>query len=259
MARKKKEDILHIPAMSEASIVTSRQDIRDRNGLIKGIDYKFKGPFVDWRAAVNPQYVILNKYMYAKEGIDVLALSDEMQAKILADSPEEKKLIKLMGFREVAKLRGYISVRHSILHRDPTSVVACCEIEWLPNFETGWAPFNYSTVANATIENVDSDFRPFLETIACNRAFVRTVRESLGIPILGQDEIKNDDEVRVNKSPTPHRMLEDWMNANSYSFADILRGLANHGVEIKESYVSIETLPTPVVVTALDLIMKTQK
>jgi hypothetical protein len=44
-------------------------------------------------------------------------------------------------------------------------------------------------MANATLENTNDFCAKFLETIATNRAFVRCVRNYLGINIVGDDEI----------------------------------------------------------------------
>lgn len=233
--------------------------IRCHRGLIKTIDYVFdEFGYINWRQMINPKHVVLNKYTYAKEGVDVMALSQDEQDKLLASATEDKKLIKLIGFRELAKIRGFLSVKHEIVYRDPTSVAASCTIEWLPNFECDTVS-TYSTIANASIENVDANFRPFLETIACNRSFVRTVREFLNIPILGQDEIRNDEQVNVSKSPTAHRMLGEWMEANNFSFEKILAALSRNGIELKEDWVNLDVLPIPVVITALELISKKQK
>ena len=47
----------------------------------------------------------------------------------------------------------------------------------------------YTDVGNATLANTDAFCAKFLETIACNRAFVRCVRNYLNIHIVGADEI----------------------------------------------------------------------
>jgi hypothetical protein len=44
-------------------------------------------------------------------------------------------------------------------------------------------------MANASIKNTSSFATKFLETIACNRAFVRCVRNFLNVHIVGDDEM----------------------------------------------------------------------
>lgn len=237
-----------------------RKTIRNKDGLLENLTYVFdEYGFIDWRAMVNPKHVVLNKYAYAKEGVDVLALNQEEQEKLLANATEDKKLIKLLGFRELARIRGIKKVDYEVVSRDLGTVAIKCTIKWMPNYETDYLEVKYSTIANASVENVDANFVPFLEAIACNRSFVRVVREYLNIPILGQDEIKNDEIVNINKSPTPHKMLSEWMANNNYSFESILAGLAKNGVELKEDWINIDLLPTPVVITALELISRKAK
>ena len=50
-------------------------------------------------------------------------------------------------------------------------------------------PCSFEDIANATLENTNDFCAKFLETIATNRAFVRCVRNFLGINIVGDDEI----------------------------------------------------------------------
>jgi hypothetical protein len=271
MGRRKKEDIESEKpvelaqtnsttcTIDKTEYLGDRTSIRNYLGLLKNLEYHYdEFGYINWRQMINPKHVVLNKYAYAKDGVDVMALSQDEQEKLLVNASEDRKLIKLIGFRELAKIRGFLNVRHDIVYRDPTSVAASCTIDWIPNFECSNVS-TYSTIANASVENVDNNFTPFLESIACNRAFVRTVREFLNIPILGQDEIKNDENVNINKSPTAHRMLGEWMTANNFSFEHILAALNRNGIELKEDWVNLDVLPTPVVITALELISKKQK
>ena len=74
----------------------------------------------------------------------------------------------------------------------------------------------YTDVANASSRNTDAFCSKFLETIACNRAFVRSVRNYLNVHIVGADEIdksKGADNSRSieEESPaviTPSGLLE---------------------------------------------------
>jgi hypothetical protein len=54
-------------------------------------------------------------------------------------------------------------------------------------------------------------------------------------------------------------MLGEWMTANNFSFEHILAALNRNGIELKEDWVNLDVLPTPVVITALELISKKQK
>ena len=81
-------------------------------------------------------------------------------------------------------------------------VAVSCNITYLPNYETNFKEVTFSDVANATIENTSSFAKKFLETIACNRAFVRCVRNFLNVHIVGDDEIDKSDLKMPTSSQT---------------------------------------------------------
>ena len=107
----------------------------------------------------------------------------------------------LGGIKELAKLRGYTSINFKVNNVSDGYVTAKCTICWQQNYETDseWRT-EYEDVANATLANTDNFCAKFLETIACNRAFVRCVRNYLNIHIVGADEI--DKSKGANNSNT---------------------------------------------------------
>ena len=94
----------------------------------------------------------------------------------------------LGGIKELAKMRGYSTVAFDVTQPSDGYVIAKCTINWDKNYETQ-DEVVYQDYANATLSNTDSFCAKFLETIACNRAFVRCVRNYLNIHIVGADEI----------------------------------------------------------------------
>jgi hypothetical protein len=113
---------------------------------------------------------------------------------------DKQLLIMLGGIKELARLRGFESVSFRTDHISDNYVVANCEIAWSPNYESNNQGVVYQDVANATLQNTDAFCAKFLETIACNRAFVRCVRNYLNIHIVGADEI--DKSKGANNSNT---------------------------------------------------------
>ena len=84
-------------------------------------------------------------------------------------------------------------------------VAVICRVTFLPNYETGSKAVTFQDMANATLNNTSSFATKFLETIACNRAFVRCVRNFLNVHIVGDDEIdksSNNNNAQVNISAT---------------------------------------------------------
>ncbi len=212
---------------------------RDEEGLLKSVDYKFnEDGSVNWRAMVDSKYLFPNKSWFEARNKPTPRSVDGLQ--------DNQLLIKLAGIKELAKLRGYSSVRYNVIKCEKDHVAIKCEISWVPNFENPSQESDYlpastqfEDVANATTENTSSFATKFLETIAANRAFVRCVRNFLNVHIVGDDEIDKSnglpqhpeaDEVEPLKKLTPNGVLESLasskLKCNSFNeFKDKLREL----------------------------------
>ena len=151
------------------------------------IDFKYnENGTVNWRAMVKPEYLYPNKDWFELRGKPV---PDSVDG--LADN---QLLIKLGGLKELAKLRGYNQVSYDVVKCERDYVVVKCKISWkalvgkssMVCLEDACI---FEDMANATLENTNDFCAKFLETIATNRAFVRCVRNFLGINIVGDDEI----------------------------------------------------------------------
>lgn len=155
---------------------------RNDFGLFDNVDYVFnEDGSVDWRAMVKPDFLYPNKDFFAIRKLNVPESIDGLDDKQL--------LIMLGGIKEIAKLRGFHSVNYEVSHHGDNYVVAKCAIDWMPNYESDFRSARFEDVANATAANTDDFCLKFLESIACNRAFVRCVRNYLNIHIVGADEI----------------------------------------------------------------------
>jgi len=86
-------------------------------------------------------------------------------------------------------------------------------------------------MANATLDNTHDFGQSFLETMACNRSFVRAVRNFLNIHIVGADEIdksnKKSSFKKSNSKPSlsPQSMLDTAFDGNFDDFISDLRKL----------------------------------
>jgi hypothetical protein len=139
---------------------------------------------INWRAMVKPEFLYPNKDWF------------ELRGKPLPDSvdglADNQLLIKLGGLKELAKLRGYEKVSYEVIKCEKDYVVVKCGIVWKSLVIEEKLTEDYCVfedMANATLENTNDFCAKFLETIATNRAFVRCVRNFLGINIVGDDEI----------------------------------------------------------------------
>jgi len=155
---------------------------RNDIGLIDSVNYVFNDDgSVDWRAMIKPEFLYPNKDWFELRKLAVPASIEGLEDKQL--------LIMLGGIKELAKLRGFHSVSYDVRNERENYVTAKCTIEWIGNYESDRKIVVYEDVANATASNTDDFCLKFLESIACNRAFVRCVRNFLNIHIVGADEI----------------------------------------------------------------------
>jgi len=201
---------------------------RNEHGLLESVEYIFnEDGSVNWRAMINPEHLYPNKDWFEMRKMPV---PDSIEG--LDDS---QLLIKLGGIKELAKLRGINSVSYVVEESSDERSVVRCLVDFISNYETvdeqGIGSVHFSSIANATIHNTNGFAAKFLECIAENRAFVRAVRNFLGIHIVGADEIdssKNKSPIEVPTSSTakdisPQGILKEKAGKSFEDFMDELR------------------------------------
>jgi hypothetical protein len=199
--------------------------IRNEFGLLDNVDYEFsEDGSVNWRAMIKDENLFPNKSWFSLRKKDL--------PRSIIGLKDYQLLIKLSGIKELAKLRGFTDVYYDVEKCEEGHVAVKCSITFSPNYETGNLPVVFSDMANATLNNTSSFATKFLETIACNRAFVRCVRNFLNVHIVGDDEIDKSNQTASSNSSagslTPSSMIEslagDKLNCSSFEeFKVILR------------------------------------
>ena len=180
--------------------------VRDEYGLLNQnvVKYEFNDDgSVNWRAMIKEEHLFPNRSWFEARGKDLPSSIEGLG--------DHQLLIKLSGIKELAKLRGLVSVYYDVEKCEQDHVAVTCSVTWAPNYETGNEPVVFSDMANATLDNTSNFATKFLETIACNRAFVRCVRNFLNVHIVGDDEIDKSGKPakQSTSSPlSPHGMLE---------------------------------------------------
>lgn len=163
---------------------------RDENGLLKNIRYVFnEDGSVNWRAMIKEEHLFPNKSWFETRNKDMPRSTEGLK--------DNQLLIKLSGIKELARLRGFSSVSYKMDKCEHDHVAVICSTVFIPNYETGGDSVSFEDMANASTQNTSSFATKFLETIACNRAFVRCVRNFLNVHIVGDDEI---DKSNLNSS-----------------------------------------------------------
>ena len=114
--------------ISTAQEVTTNKYSRSKDGLLKSVKYDYnEDGSVNWRAMVDPKYLFPNKSWFEARNKAVPTSVDGLQ--------DYQLLIKLAGIKELAKLRGYNSVRYNVIKCEKDHVSIKCEISWIANFE----------------------------------------------------------------------------------------------------------------------------
>jgi len=218
-----------VKKMSEKKIYGPDIYKRNEHGLLENANYEFnEDGSVNWRAMIKPEFLYPNKDWFDSRNKEVPTSVEGLK--------DRQLLIMLGGIKELAKMRGYQTINFEVQNVKDGYVTAKCQIDWMENYEscTGIFP-RYTDYANAALSNTDNFCAKFLETIACNRAFVRCVRNYLNIHIVGADEIdkskgaNNSNSVEYDSSSdsvmlplTPAGTLQKALNADNgvKSFAD---------------------------------------
>jgi len=188
---------------------------------------------------IKEEYLFPNKSWFELRKKDVPKSIDGLK--------DHQLLIKLSGIKELARLRGFNHVSYHTEKCELNHVAVNCTIGFIGNYETGGGNVSYEDMANATVENTSSFATKFLETIACNRAFVRCVRNFLNVHIVGDDEIDKSDggpPVKQSSDMSPvgvlKKSLKEKHGITEYEeFKDLLRELHKEG---KVNRISIETI-----------------
>ncbi len=205
---------------------------RDEHGLLPNVNYQFdEMGSINWRALVSDKYLYVNKGWFESKGKEAPESIEGLK--------DNQLLIMLGGIRELAKIRGFDSMKFEVIESSRERAVVSCSMYFIPNYENPDG-MNYMEVANATIENTDGFGEKFLEAFAANRAFIRCVRNFLNVNIVGFDEIDKsagkeiEERVRPKKgSFTPQGTLEKTANQMGYEifedFAPFMKQLKKEG------------------------------
>ena len=210
---------------------------RNSYGLLSNVEYSYnEDGSVNWRAMIKEENLFPNRGWFESRDKEVPSSVEGLK--------DHQLLIKLGGIKELAKLRGFSNVGYTFQKCEQDHVAVTCGINFLPNYETAGKEIYFEDAANATLNNTSSFATKFLETIACNRAFVRCVRNFLNIHIVGDDEIdksnfssnqpQNTSESTPLKGMTPSAILEKqvyekYACESLEEFKDVLRDFWSQG------------------------------
>ncbi len=182
------------------------------NGLLEGFNYiRSEDGRINWKAHLNVKWLrvkddkkaeVEKKYGKSVRELDLSTVEDYYL------------YVTLGGYNEVARLRGFDSLIHSVDYVDSQKAVVTCTIRFIPNVEEPGG-LTCAGVASGSIYNISPDFASFMETIAENRAFVRCVRRALNINIVGAEELGKG--VALPASQAPESVPEETASLKPYA------------------------------------------
>ena len=198
---------------------------------------------------VGPEHLFPNKGWFQQRHQDIPSDTEGLR--------DDQLLIKLSGIKELARLRGFDNVSYWTEKCELDHVAVNCAINFIGNYETAGQPVSYQDIANATLDNTYDFGQNFLETIACNRAFVRCVRNFLNVHIVGDDEIDKSNTtstfsgLSTGAALTPDGMLQslskEKLNCSNFEeFKVVLRDWWKEGKyqnELVKQWVDFESIP----------------
>jgi hypothetical protein len=190
---------------------------RNEHGLLSNAEYMFsEDGSIDWRSMVKEEHLFPNKLWFERFNKPI--------PNTIKGLKDHQLLIKLSGIKELAKLRGFTNVSYEFVKCELDHVSVVCSMTFIGNYETMGESVSFQDGANATMHNTSSFAKKFLETIACNRAFVRCVRNFLNVHIVGMDEMDSSD---TNKD-------QDTSSKSSFSVHSTLERTAKESAGCKD-------------------------
>lgn len=226
---------------------------RNELGLIEGVDYIFKdgGKRVDWFAMIPREFIVPNRINFEKRGKPVPETVEGLENRDL--------LILLDGFRYVFDLRGWLEFDLPIISTIESRTTTVCRIKWMPNFETEFQVKTTTAEGDATLESTRGF--GFLGPISENRAFCRCVRAFLKIPVLGKDELDNNQQVNFNNNNFSLGnqeiiQLERLMKTKKITFEILKEKLINEGNTQVINAKSIEDFPKDLIFNIIERLLK---
>jgi hypothetical protein len=229
---------------------------RDENGLVKGVDYVFdEHGMIDWRKTLP------KKFFYFKD--------DQYQGEDIDNVPDNALLVYLDGFKWLAKIRGYKSIRYPVVQSNTDFATCVCEIDWIGNYETEGRDVVHSSVGYSTLDNTSDFMGLYLGPDAENKAFIRAVRTFLRVNVCGGEEIapeNNFKRVKIRKeakneygSSDVVNILEDCMNKLNLDFATVLKTVKDDGEKFDEDPKNLKELHSKKPTLTMKLIGRMKK
>jgi len=219
------------------SCIPPRLFERNEYGLIcdEAITYVYNDDgTINWRKMVKPEFLVPHKQVFEKTGRPTPTSIEGL---------DDKELIILLGgLKDLASVRGFSSYTFPVVVSPQADyVIAVCQIEWIPNYETQGRKVISSGIGDASPINTNAIGRMYLAPFAENRAFVRCIRNFLKINIVSQEEISEMAAGAADDVATT--LLKETILKYNISFEAIKSKLMQEKVEGAENFRTVSDIP----------------
>ncbi len=202
------------------------------NGLIKDFPYVYgEDGKINWKAHLSAKWLRVKKESVK----DVESKFGPINKIDLSKLDDWFLYVKLGGYNDIARLRGFDSLLHKVDFVNDQKAVITCTMHFIPNVEDTNG-LTCAGVASGSVVNIHPDFVPYMETIAENRAFSRCVRRALNINIVSEEELGKTTVTNYNKSPKEEAPNTEFNSLKPFSL------LEKKCASLKINFNSIKTL-----------------
>lgn len=154
---------------------------------------------IDWELLIPEDQLYLNTEVYKKNGAgDIRKLKEEDYKALLSEAPREHKVPPLKALKDLLELRGFESIKTSLIELDEKRTVAQTTIILSEVEGLGLKRQEVTQSADASPDNTHGFISSkYHVTTAENRSLARAIRTALGIHTVCKEELsleKSDEE-----------------------------------------------------------------
>lgn len=220
--------------------------LRDNNGYIIGLDYKYTDEgTIDWRAMIPSKYLYLNNDPKNRARLEKKYGKPYAEIDIIKDNVADTDLIiTLAGLRALLRIHGFKEINEVIKESNQYYASVTCNVLFSANRDNEFRDTYWSSSASATLENTTSFYQKYLVEAASNRAFARCLRSYLNIAIVSREEMGSTEENPDNitseiksVATDPLSILKNKVSDLNWSFADFHQKIIdanNKNIELNE-------------------------
>lgn len=235
---------------------------RNEFGLLDNIDYIFnEDSTINWKKMIPVEFLYVNPDLAKRDKIEKKYGKPYAEIKPIEDNVEDTDLIQLLGAAKyLLRIYGYNSIHYTVVESNENYAAVNCKIDFIGNYLTQGRPVSFEDCACAHGANTANFATKYLIEMATNRAFVRCLRNFMGISIISREElgatISEPEQPKSVMAPARQlKLLEDIMGAKGVLWKHLEDKMKTENT-YKEEYKSVNDLPKDLVFQFIERLKK---